>query len=68
MEINVGGFDRIARIAIGAVLVLLALTGTISAWGYLGLIPLATGLFKVCPAYSLLGIKTCPMNASDPKQ
>ena len=65
MEINVGGLDRVARIAIGAVFVLLALTGTISAWGYLGLIPFATGFFKVCPAYSLLGIKTCPMNSAD---
>jgi hypothetical protein len=65
MEINVGGIDRVARVAVGALLVILALAGTIGAWGYLGLIPLATGLFRVCPAYSLLGIKTCPMKAPD---
>ena len=46
MEINVGGLDRVARIAIGAVLVLLALTGTISVWGYLGLIPLADWILQ----------------------
>jgi hypothetical protein len=38
---------------------LLALTGTIGAWGWIGVLPLATGLMKTCPAYSLLGINTC---------
>ena len=59
MKSNVGGMDRILRIVIGAVLVLLAVTGQVSAWGWIGLLPLATGLSGWCPPYSLLGISTC---------
>ena len=59
MTANVGGFDRILRIVAGLVLSALALTGTIGAWGWIGLVPLATGLFRVCPAYNLLGMNTC---------
>nr|WP_089657280.1 DUF2892 domain-containing protein [Halomonas pantelleriensis] len=59
MKRNVGGADKMARIMVGALLVLMALTGTIGAWGWIGVLPLATGLFNVCPAYSLLGINTC---------
>ena len=58
---NVGGIDRIARIAAGLVLLGLAATGTVGAWGYLGIMPLATGLLSTCPLYTVLGIKTCPM-------
>ena len=59
MKSNVGGMDRILRIVIGAVLVLLAVTGHVGAWGWIGLLPLATGLSGWCPPYSLLGINTC---------
>ncbi|MFO7908888.1 DUF2892 domain-containing protein [Vreelandella aquamarina] len=59
MKTNVGGIDKIARIVIGALLILLALTGTIGVWGWIGVVPLATGLLNTCPAYSLLGINTC---------
>lgn len=59
MKTNVGGIDKIARILIGALLIVLALTGTIGAWGWIGVIPLATGLLNFCPLYSLLGINTC---------
>lgn len=58
---NVGGADKIARIVIGALLIGLALTGVIGAWGWIGVLPLATGLFNFCPAYSLLGINTCKL-------
>ena len=61
MTANVGGIDRVLRIVVGAVLVALALTGTVGAWGYLGAIVLATGLFRFCGAYTLLGINTCPL-------
>lgn len=61
MKANVGGIDRILRIVIGAVLVLLALTGTVGWWGWLGLLPLATGLIGWCPPYSIFGINTCSM-------
>ena len=59
MKSNVGGVDRILRIVIGAVLVILAVTGQVGAWGWIGLLPLATGLMGWCPPYSLLGINTC---------
>lgn len=56
---NVGTADRIARIVAGLVLIALALTGTIGAWGYIGIVPLVTGFMRFCPAYSLFGIRTC---------
>jgi hypothetical protein len=59
MECNVGGIDRTLRIAVGALLVVLAIIGVIGSWGWIGLLPIATGVFRFCPAYPLLGIKTC---------
>ena len=59
MKSNVGGIDRIARITLGAVLVILAATGQVGVWGWLGLLPLATGAMGWCPPYSILGINTC---------
>lgn len=61
MKINVGSIDRVLRIVVGLVLVGLAATGTVGVWGWIGVVPLATGLFGFCPAYTLLGINTCPM-------
>ncbi|MBT2772675.1 DUF2892 domain-containing protein [Halomonas sp. ISL-60] len=59
MSRNVGGIDKILRILIGIALIVLALTGTIGVWGWIGVLPLATGLFSFCPAYRLIGFKTC---------
>lgn len=59
MKPNVGGIDRVLRIVVGLVLMALAYQGTIGAWGWIGIVPLVTGLFRFCPAYSLLGFKTC---------
>ncbi|AVO47983.1 DUF2892 domain-containing protein [Melaminivora suipulveris] len=61
MKINVGGIDRVLRIIVGLTLIGLAITGVIGWWGYIGILPLATGLFRVCPAYGLLGMNTCPI-------
>lgn len=61
MKVNVGGLDRILRIVLGLALIVMAITGTIGAWGWIGVVPLATGLLKTCPVYSLLGMNTCPM-------
>lgn len=58
MKCNVGGIDRILRVVVGLVLIALALTGTVGIWGWIGVMPLATGLFKFCPAYTLLGVNT----------
>ncbi|MDO9319301.1 MAG: DUF2892 domain-containing protein [Gammaproteobacteria bacterium] len=59
MKANVGKVDKIARIVLGAVLILLTLTGVIGVWGWVGIVPLGTGLFNFCPLYTLLGINTC---------
>ncbi|HET8693656.1 MAG: DUF2892 domain-containing protein [Burkholderiales bacterium] len=61
MKVNVGGIDRIARITVGAVLIALAATGTVGVWGWLGVVPLMTGLSGWCPAYLPFGISTCKM-------
>jgi hypothetical protein len=60
MKANVGNIDRVLRIVAGLVLIALAATGTIGMWGWIGVVPLATGLFRVCPLYSVLGFDTCP--------
>lgn len=62
MKVNVGGADRILRIVVGLALILLVLTGQIGAWGWIGVVPLATGLFRMCPLYTVLGMNTCPMS------
>lgn len=59
MKANVGGIDRKIRIVAGLVLVGLAATGTVGWWGWLGLLPLGTGLIGWCPPYSIFGINTC---------
>jgi len=60
MKANVGGIDRILRITVGTVLLALALTGAIGPWGWLGVLPLLTGLVGWCPPYALFGWNTCP--------
>ena len=62
MKSNVGGIDRILRIALGLVLVGLAATGTIGMWGWIGIVPLGTAAFGFCPLYTLLGFSTCPVS------
>lgn len=61
MKVNVGGLDKIVRIVAGAALIALAATGTIGVWGWIGIVPLATGLLGICPLYSILGVNTCPL-------
>ncbi len=59
MKSNVGGIDRILRIAVGLALIALAATGTVGWWGWLGIVPLATGAIGWCPPYAILGFNTC---------
>lgn len=59
MTSNVGGIDRLLRILVGLLLIGLALGDVIGAWGYLGVLPLATGLIRWCPAYLPLGWTSC---------
>jgi len=58
MKTNVGCPDRFIRIVVGVALIALAFTGVIGVWGWVGVLPLLTGVVRVCPAYSLLGIDT----------
>lgn len=55
---NVGSADRILRIVLGAALIIMALTGVIGAWGWLGLIFVGTAFMKFCPIYGVFGLKT----------
>lgn len=59
MKTNVGSLDRAARVAVGLVLIGLTLTDTVGAWGWLGIVPLATGAIGWCPPYAMLGWNTC---------
>jgi hypothetical protein len=59
MTANVGSIDRIARIVVGLLLMGLAAGGTIGWWGWLGVVPLLTGLVGWCPPYAMLGLSTC---------
>jgi len=63
MKTNEGTIDRALRIIAGLVLIALAATGTVGVWGWIGIVPIATGLIGWCPAYTLLGINTCPMKS-----
>ena len=66
MTSNVGFVDRVARIVIGLGLLLLALkSGNQYAWlGYIGIVPILTAVFGMCPLYSLLGVNTCAVKRS----
>ena len=63
MTQNVGGIDRILRIVVGLVLIGLAATGTVGWWGWLGIVPLATGAIGWCPPYAIFGFNTCAMKS-----
>jgi hypothetical protein len=56
---NEGAVDRVVRIVVGVGLLSLVFVGPQTAWGYIGVVPLATGLLGSCPAYQLFGISTC---------
>lgn len=64
MKANVGNIDRALRILTGAILIALTLAGSIGLWGWIGVVPILTGLFRFCPAYTLLGIRTCPVDSA----
>jgi hypothetical protein len=64
MKVNVGTVDRTIRILAGLLLIGLTLNGTLGVWGWVGVVPLLTGIFKVCPAYSIFGASTCSLKKS----
>jgi hypothetical protein len=60
MKFNVGAADRILRIVVGLGLLGLVFFGPTTPWGWVGVVPLATGLAGTCPLYTLLGISKRP--------
>jgi hypothetical protein len=62
MRKNEGTLDRALRVIAGLVLIGLAATNVIGAWAYIGVVPLLTGALGMCPLYSMLGIRTCPID------
>jgi hypothetical protein len=64
MKQNIGAMDRGIRLVAGLALILLALAGYIGAWGYIGIVPLATALLNWCPLYQVFGIDSCKHDAS----
>jgi hypothetical protein len=64
MTQNVGGIDRILRIVVGLALIVLAATGTIGVWGWLGVIVLGTGVVGICMPYTLFGFSTCAIKTN----
>jgi sulfite exporter TauE/SafE len=65
MTTNVGTIDRVFRIIIGVALIAFALGYIMPAtgwnWiGWIGIVPILTAVFGTCPAYTLLGLSTCP--------
>ena len=64
MNANVGSTDRALRILAGCLLILLSMLGVIGAWGWVGLITIATGALRFCPAYTVLGLRSCPIDTS----
>lgn len=65
MKRNEGSIDRILRVAIGLGALSLTVIGPQTPWGYIGVIPLATGLIGWCPLYQVFGLSTCPLNKSE---
>jgi len=58
---NEGKTDRALRVIVGAVLIGLVFVGPKTPWGWVGLVPLVTGLVGTCPLYTMFGWRTCPM-------
>ena len=66
MKQNVGPTDVILRLSVGSLLVVMAIMGVIGWWGFIGVVPFATGALKHCPLYNLLNISTCEKNETPP--
>jgi hypothetical protein len=64
---NVGTVDRVIRIVVGLALIAASLLGYIGLWGWIGVVVLATGVFRFCPAYWPFGLSTDPAKAAGAK-
>ncbi|MCB0391457.1 MAG: DUF2892 domain-containing protein [Bdellovibrionales bacterium] len=61
MQKNAGKIDRVLRVILGLAVLASAFIGPQTVWGYVGIIPLVTGLIGFCPLYKVIGINTCPL-------
>ncbi|MCX7193305.1 MAG: DUF2892 domain-containing protein [Proteobacteria bacterium] len=61
MKRNVCGLDRTLRVLVGLALIGSTLAGAIGIWGWIGIVPLITGILRFCPAYAIFGLETCPV-------
>ncbi len=64
LPVNEHPFERGARVLLGLGVLALAFVGPQTPWGYLGLVPLLTGLIGSCPLYTALGFSTCPLKGA----
>jgi len=62
LKVNEHPIERTVRVILGVGLVAAAATGRIGVWGYIGVVPILTGLMGTCPLYTVLGISTCPVS------
>ncbi len=60
---NVGTLDRTIRVLVGLGILALVFLGPQTPWGWIGVVPLVTGLIGFCPAYKLVGLRTCPLGS-----
>lgn len=63
MTINEGKLDRAVRMVLGLALIAMVFIGPQTPWGWVGIVPLLTGLVGYCPLYSIFGINTCAMKS-----
>ena len=61
---NEGTVDRVLRVIAGVILVSLVFVGPKTPWGWIGVVPIITGLAGTCPVYTMFGLRTCPMKES----
>lgn len=64
MPTNIGGLERLFRVLLGLLLVLLTLTDKIGFWGFLGLVLVVTGGSGHCPPYAWFGLNTCRLRSN----
>lgn len=64
LAVNEHSVERAVRVALGVGLLAMAFVGPKTPWGFLGIVPLLTGLSGRCPLYTVLGINTCPAKSS----
>ena len=62
---NEHSIERVIRVALGLALLSLTVVGPQTMWGLVGLVPLLTGAVGSCPLYTLFGISTCKVKASN---